>query len=212
MSERLIIFSPSSIFGAYLLLRSLGSWSQFIRRLQREESGERVEQSFSRETSSKAWSFRLGTAGAASRLAFGQASCGCADAGRLGWAWAWAFLVGFWGFYYFFRWGGKRRRGRKKKKAKQGSKSRRSSPECSGLFGLGLGVRRCRGFYRRGLRLGAAVGSPGAAGEDGGGAGRERRGAAALRGGARRAERRGVCAGAEGAMVGVVLPPQVTAA
>ncbi|XP_005150650.1 paired box protein Pax-6 isoform X7 [Melopsittacus undulatus] len=81
MSERLIIFSPSSIFGAYLLLRSLGSWSQFIRRLQREESGERVEQSFSRETSSKAWSFRLGTGEAASRLAFGEASCGCADAG-----------------------------------------------------------------------------------------------------------------------------------
>ncbi|XP_028733703.1 paired box protein Pax-6 isoform X4 [Peromyscus leucopus] len=37
MSERLIIFPPSSIFGAYLLLRSTGSWSQFIRRLQGEE-------------------------------------------------------------------------------------------------------------------------------------------------------------------------------
>lgn len=37
MSERLIIFSPSSIFGAYLLLRSGGSGSQFSRRLQREE-------------------------------------------------------------------------------------------------------------------------------------------------------------------------------
>uniref|UniRef100_A0A8C3Y0G3 Paired box protein Pax-6 n=3 Tax=Passeriformes TaxID=9126 RepID=A0A8C3Y0G3_CATUS len=207
MSERLIIFSPSSIFGAYLLLRSLGSWSQFIRRLQREESGERVEQSFSRETL-QSLELQVGHWRGSLSLSFWRSElrlCGCKQA-RLG--------LGFLIFFLFcFPAGRRLKKKKRKKKGKAKEQPKAIRPGIFWAFGVGF-----RGLWLpRVSQTGSApwtqFGSRGAEGEDGGagagsgavGPGREERRAAERSGG----ELGGGCAGregAEGAMVGAVLP------
>uniref|UniRef100_A0A8B9MF05 Paired box protein Pax-6 n=1 Tax=Accipiter nisus TaxID=211598 RepID=A0A8B9MF05_9AVES len=140
----------------------------------------------------------------------------------LGWGSGWG-----WGVLGFFLWrGGKKKKNNKQKKkkeeAKQGSKSRRSSLEYSGLSGVGGSplprVLQAGSGGRR--RLSEPPGLPGSGGR---GRGR-RRWPPSGRSGGRRAARRGAegsgaarwlrCgrpgaggrAGAEGAMVGAVLP------
>lgn len=137
----------------------------------------------------------MGTGEAASRFAFGEASCGCADAGRLAWA-----LI-------FFFFGGQEEKKKKEKEKRIGEVKEQPKAIQPGMFwafGLGFGVCGYCGFRRRGARRGGIFGAataPGeqrertAAGPEPGGSAPVRRsggsGALGVSAGAARAGRRG---------------------